>query len=104
VKFFSKKRQPTETEVSEPTDPVLPCGVEKLETAEGELLLDNARIIHMVNGRAIRGYVVDPATGKTTDELKLVPMSIVGRHVAMGWRNSDRSLHEINVTPYSLTL
>lgn len=58
----------------------------------------------MVNGRAIRGYVVDPSTGKTTPELRLIPMSIVTRHVAMGWRNSDRSLHEISVTPYSLTL
>ena len=100
---FLKRNQEVEP-VSEPTDPVLPCGVEKLATAEGELLLDNARIIHMINGRAIRGYVVDPSTGKTTDELKLVPMSIVGRHVAMGWRNSDRTLHEIAVTPYSLTL
>lgn len=100
---FLKRNQEVEP-VAEPTDPVLPCGVEKLETAEGELLLDNARIIHMVNGRAIRGYVVDPVTGKTSDELKLVPMSIVSRHVAMGWRNSDRSLHEMTITPYSLTI
>lgn len=88
----------------EPTDPVLPCGVEKLTTPEGDVLLDNAKIVHIVNGRAIRGYVVDPATGKTSDELRLIPMSIVSRHVAMGWRNSDRSLHEITVTPYSLTV
>lgn len=89
--------------MTEPTDPVLPCGVEKLDTDEGVVLLDNARVIHMVNGRAIRGYVVDPSTGKTTEEMTLIPMTIVNRHVAMGWRNSDRSLHEISDLPFSLT-
>lgn len=89
--------------MSKPTDPILPCGVEKVRTYEGEILLDNARIIHMVEGRAIRGYVVDPVSGKTSKEVKLIPMTSVERHVAMGWRNSDRTLHEIADTPFSLT-
>lgn len=89
--------------MTEPTDPVLPCGVEKLDTLEGTVLLDNSRVIHIVNGRAIRGYVVDPKTGQTTEEMTLIPMSIVTRHVAMGWRNSDRSLHEVDGIPFSLT-
>lgn len=100
---FLKPRQEVEP-VPEPTDPIIPCGVEKLTTNEGDVLLDQARIIHMVNGKAIRGYVVNPDTGSTTDELKLIPFSVVDRHVSMGWRNSDSSLHEITDTPFSLTL
>lgn len=87
-----------------PTDPVLPCGVEKLTVNGEEVLLDIARVIHMIEGRGIRGYVVDPLTGKTSNELRLIPMTSVTRHVSMGWRNSDSSLHEMNHTPYSLTI
>lgn len=89
--------------MQEPTDPVLPCGVEKIVTDDGrEFLLDNAKVVHIIEGRVIKGYVVDPVSGKTTPEMAVVGMNRVTRHVAMGWRNSDRSLHETSVAPWSV--
>lgn len=90
--------------MSEPTDPILNDGVEKLELDDGTVvLLDQCRIVHIVNDRCIKGFVVDPVTAFTTRETRLIDMRRVQRHVSMGFRNSDRSLHEMpEVTPRSL--
>lgn len=88
----------------EPTDPILPCGVEKVVTRENDVfLLDKATVGHMIDGRMISGWVVNPETGTTTSETVVISMNRVVKHVAMGWRNSDSSLHEIaGLLPYSL--
>ena len=83
----------------EPTDPILPCGVEKLVVNDEEILLDNARVVHSIDGTVIRGYVVDPLSGMTTQAQKMVFVTSVSRHVAMGWRNSDKTLHEMPSVP-----
>lgn len=90
--------------IEEPSDPILNCSVEKIETSDGQVfLLDNVKIIHAIEGRVIKGYLVDPNTGSTTNETILVSMNQVSKHIAMGWRNSDCSLHElISVYPESL--
>ena len=89
----------------EPSDPILPCTVEKIETDDGQVfILDNAKIVHAIEGKLIKGFVVDPSNGQTTNEMMFVSMNRVVKHIAMGWRNSDCSLHElISVTPWSLS-
>lgn len=88
----------------EPTDPILLCGVEKIETTDNQtFLIDGAKIFHAIDGRMIRGYKVDPETGKTSQDIIVASMNKVVRHITMGWRNSDRSFHEIiDVIPDSL--
>src|SRR5690606_15121469 len=94
--FRLGRRKSQEEPVEEPTDPILPCDVEKLVLANGdEVLLDTPKISHVVNGRVIRGRIVDPDTGRTLDSIKVIEMSQVVRHVMMGWRNSTRTLHEL---------
>ncbi len=102
--MFKRKKKDPEV-IVEPTDPIIPCGVEKLETVDDQVvLLDSAKITHAIEGRIISGNVVDPNSGKTTFEIRVISMNKVVRHTAMGWRNSDRSMHELpNVTPESLT-
>jgi len=91
--------------MSEPTDPILPCGVEKIETADNQtFLIDGAKIFHAIDGRMIRGYAVDPQTGKTSQDIIVASMNKVVRHVVVGWRNSDRTFHEmLDITPDSLS-
>lgn len=90
--------------MQEPTDPILPCGVEKIETVDGQVfLLDSPKISHAIEGRIIRGNTVDPITGKTTGDIAVTSMNRVKRHISIGWRNSDRTLHELpHITPESL--
>lgn len=93
---WSKQPQPDYPEPTpEPSDPILPCGVEKLVLAGEEILLDKARVVHSIDGTVIRGYVVDPLSGMTTQAQRMIPVSSISRHVAMGWRNSDKTLHEM---------
>lgn len=105
MRLWRGKRQEEEpvTEAPEPTDPILDDGSEKVVLINGEeVLLDQCKVVHIVEGRSIRGNVIDPTTLKTTAEIRLIDMRAVARHVAMGFRNSDRSLHETNLTPRSL--
>jgi len=97
--------EPESEPAPEPTDPILYCGVEKLVAANGEeILFDKARVVHSIDGTVIRGYVVDASTGSTTQAQRMVPKSAISRHVAMWWRNSDKTLHEmVGETPFSLT-
>ncbi|MGW8178864.1 MAG: hypothetical protein ACWGQW_08900 [bacterium] len=97
---WSKAPEPDYPEpTSEPTDPILPCGVEKVVVNGDEILLDRARVVHSIDGTVIRGYVVDPISGMTTQVQKMVPVQAIGKHVAMGWRNSDKTLHEMLSEP-----
>lgn len=90
-------------EIPEPTDPFLDDGVEKLELIDGSVvLLDQCRVVFIVNQRAVKGNVVDPETGKSTQKVQVIENDVIRRHVAMGFRNSDRAMAEIDVTPRSL--
>lgn len=90
--------------MQEPTDPILSCGVEKIETSDGQVfLIDGAKVFHAIEGRMIRGYAVNPETGKTTQEIIVASMNKVTRHISMGWRNSDKTLHELpQISPASI--
>lgn len=102
MRVFRKRKLEVE-EVQEPTDPILPCGVEKIETTDNQTyLIDKVKIFHAIEGRMIRGHRVDPETGRTSQDVIVASMNKVVRHVAMGWRNSDRSFHELtDVSPDS---
>lgn len=100
--MFRRKKAVT-PEPSPPTDPVLDCGVEKVVVGNEEILLERARVGHAIDGRIISGYEVDPQTGHTTKRIRVVSLGGASKHVAMGWRNSDRSFHELpDVVPLSL--
>lgn len=105
MKLWRRKRQVEKSvePTPEPTDPFLDDGVEKLELIDGSVvLLDQCRVVHIVNNRAVKGNVVNPDTFESTRVVRVVENSAIRRHVAMGFRNSDRSLREIDVTPRSL--
>ena len=88
-----------------PSDPILPCGVDKVELRDGRVfLLDVPRMKHVIEGNVITGWIVEPSSGFTTKDEAVLDAREVVRHVAMGWRNSDSSLHEVlNLTPYALS-
>lgn len=85
------------------SDPVLPCDVEKFELKNGTVvMLERPRMVQSDGGRRARGYIVGD-DGRTTEVAKTILMADVSRHVTMGWRNSDSSLHEMtSLRPASL--
>lgn len=77
------------------TDPILPCDVERFVLAnDTSVMLERPRIVQTADGRTARGYVVGD-DGRTTPVAKAIVMKDVVAHIAMGWRNSDSTLHDM---------
>lgn len=90
--------------VVDDSGPILPTTVEKVVLKNGvEVLLENPRIRPFIGGTVIGGYQVDGETGKTTDTQRMIAIEDVERHVAMGWRNTDSTLHEMKIPPRSMS-